>query len=78
MCFISEWLDPQSGVLWKYVNRMHGLSAVCMFEASLTSACTGHGHRYQLFWYPASKEVEIVSLVGMQSTMHMHQQACSV
>lgn len=65
MCFISEWLDPQSGVLWKYVNSMQCLSAVRMFEASLTTACVGHGYRYQLFWYPASKEVEIVSLAGM-------------
>ncbi|PNH12910.1 Nucleoside diphosphate kinase 7 [Tetrabaena socialis] len=33
-CFITEWLDPNSGVLWKY----------------------------QLFWYPESKEVEMVDI----------------
>ncbi|GIL72238.1 hypothetical protein Vretimale_290 [Volvox reticuliferus] len=33
-CFISEWLDPSSGVLWKY----------------------------QLFWYPETKEVEMVDI----------------
>ncbi|PNW75835.1 hypothetical protein CHLRE_12g558700v5 [Chlamydomonas reinhardtii] len=33
-CFISEWLDPASGILWKY----------------------------QLFYYPESKEVEMVDI----------------
>jgi len=31
LCYIAEWLDPASGVLWKY----------------------------QLFYYPQSKEVEV-------------------
>ncbi|MEW5319871.1 MAG: hypothetical protein WDW38_010990 [Sanguina aurantia] len=34
LCFISEWLDPNSGVIWKY----------------------------QLFYYPNTKEVEMVDI----------------
>lgn len=32
ICFIAEWLDPSSGVLWKY----------------------------QFFYYPETKDVEMV------------------